>query len=252
MITQPAGKAGVILPALMIYTVAASAAERQLDAHDHGHSRVNIALSGNDVLIELISPAANVIGFEHAPKNEDDHALIDAAVEQFGHGDEVFLLSDAAQCVQQDTEIESSLLEDADHDDHHDEHDDDAHDDHHDEHDDDAHDDHHDEHDDDAHDDHHDEHDDDAHDDHHDEDDDGHDDHHDEHDDDAHGDHEGESHSEFHVTWAFSCSKPEQLKSIDVKLFALYSGFEEIDVSLAGDNRQDAYELTPESTRIDL
>ena len=219
MIKQPAGKAGVILPALMFYTVAASAAERQLDAHDHGHSRVNIALSGNDVLIELISPAANVIGFEHAPKTEDDHALIDAAVEQFGHGDEVFLMSDAAQCVQQDTDIESSLLEDADHDDHHDEHDDDAHDDHHDE------------------------------------DDDGHDDHHDEHDDDAHGDHddhEGESHSEFHVTWAFSCSKPEQLKSIDVKLFALYSGFEEIDVSLAGDNRQDAYELTPESTRIDL
>ena len=219
MIKQPAGKAGVILPALMFCTVAASAAERQLDAHDHGHSRVNIALSGNDVLIELISPAANVIGFEHAPKTEDDHALIDAAVEQFGHGDEVFLMSDAAQCVQQDTDIESSLLEDADHDDHHDEHDDDAHDDHHDE------------------------------------DDDGHDDHHDEHDDDAHGDHddhEGESHSEFHVTWAFSCSKPEQLKSIDVKLFALYSGFEEIDVSLAGDNRQDAYELTPESTRIDL
>ena len=228
MIKQPAGSASVLLPALMFYTVAAGAAERQLDAHDHGHSRVNIALSGNEVLIELISPAANVIGFEHAPRTEDDHALIDAAVKQFKHGDEVFLMSDAAGCVQQDADIESSLLEDADHDDHHDEHDDDAHDDHHDEHDDDAHDDHHDE------------------------DDDGHDDHHDEHDDDAHGDHEGESHSEFHVTWAFNCSKPEQLTSIDVKLFALYSGFEEIDVSLAGDNGQEAYELTPESTRIDL
>ena len=205
MIKQPAGSASVLLPALMFYTVAAGAAERQLDAHDHGHSRVNIALSGNEVLIELISPAANVIGFEHAPKTEDDHALIDAAVKQFKHGDEVFLMSDAAGCVQQDADIESSLLEDADHDDHHDEHDDDAH-----------------------------------------------DDHHDEHDDDAHGDHEGESHSEFHVTWAFNCSKPEQLTSIDVKLFALYSGFEEIDVSLAGDNGQEAYELTPESTRIDL
>ena len=173
MIKQPAGSASVLLPALMFYTVAAGAAERQLDAHDHGHSRVNIALSGNEVLIELISPAANVIGFEHAPRTEDDHALIDAAVKQFKHGDEVFLMSDAAGCVQQDADIESSLLEDADHDDHHDEHDDDAHDVHHDEHDDDAHDDHHDEHDDDAH---------------------------DEHDDDAHGDHEGESHSEFHVT----------------------------------------------------
>ena len=205
MIKQPAGSASVLLPALMFYTVAAGAAERQLDAHDHGHSRVNIALSGNEVLIELISPAANVIGFEHAPKTEDDHALIDAAVKQFKHGDEVFLMSDAAGCVQQDADIESSLLEDADHDDHHDEHDDDAH-----------------------------------------------DDHHDEHDDDAHDDHEGESHSEFHVTWAFNCSKPEQLTSIDVKLFALYSGFEEIDVSLAGDNGQEAYELTPESTRIDL
>ena len=175
------------------------------------------------------------------------------------------MLSDAAQCVQQDTEIESSLLEDGDHDEHHDDDHSDAeegHDDHHkeeehdDHHDDDAHDDHHKEGDDDAHDDHHKEDDDDAHDDHHKEgDEDGHDDHHDEHDDDAHGDHEdsdGESHSEFHVTWAFNCSKPEQLTSIDVKLFSLFSGFEEIDVSLAGDNRQDAYELTPESTRIDL
>jgi len=227
---------------------ALSQTQRQLDAHEHGHSFLNIAISGNDVLAELESPAANVVGFEHAPENDADHAAIDAAVKQLSQGEQVLTFSPGAECSLVSAEVMSELLE-------HDDHDGDGHDDH-DDHDDDKHDDHdadgHDDHDDDKHDDHdadgHDDHDDDKHDDH---DADGHDDHGDEkHDHDDHGDEE--AHSEFNVLWEFTCAEPANLTSIDVKLFSLFDGFEEIDVAIAGESAQSSAELTPGSTKIDL
>lgn len=40
------------------------------DAHVHGVGKLNVALDGDDLIIELTSPAANIVGFEHTPENE--------------------------------------------------------------------------------------------------------------------------------------------------------------------------------------
>lgn len=40
------------------------------DAHVHGEAILNLVIDGNELLLELESPAANLLGFEHAPQNQ--------------------------------------------------------------------------------------------------------------------------------------------------------------------------------------
>lgn len=226
---------------------AIAATERQLDSHEHGHAQLNMAISGREVLIELITPAANVIGFEYVPKSEEDKMAVSKGTEQLTRGEQLFTFDSGAECSLLTAEVESALLDD-DHGGEH--HDGDGHDDHDDDHhDDEKHEDHDDEHHDgDGHEDHDDEHHDgEKHDDHDDDhhDGEGHDDH-DDHDD------EHEAHSEFHVTWSFSCANPDELGSVQVNLFEAFGGFEELDVSVVGENTQTSVELSPEQTEINL
>jgi len=228
MIKQTFISTGFVLAAVSTYPLTALATERQLDAHDHGHSFINIAMSDEELLIELISPAANIVGFEHAPKNDNDHQAIDTAVAQLRKGDEVFTIN-GAKCTLQDADVESSLL-DANHEEEHgDEHKDEEHTEH-------------DEHKDGKHADEHDEHKDGEH-----------ADEHDEHKDGEHAEHDDESsHSEFHVVWAFACTDNKGIVSVGVNLFTMFSGFEEIDVSVATERGQSAHELTPTNIQVNL
>lgn len=58
----------------------ASSAEgfEQHEAHEHGKVTLNVAIESNRLTIELDSPAANVVGFEHAPRTYTEKA---AAIE---------------------------------------------------------------------------------------------------------------------------------------------------------------------------
>ena len=203
---------------------AIAATERQLDSHEHGHAQINMAISGNEVLAELISPAANVVGFEHMPASDEDMHAVEEAVKLLSQGEQMLAFDAAAGCMMTTAEVESELMVDApvDHDDDH--HDGEKHDEH--------------KHDDDHHDgEKHDEH---KHDDEH-------------HDGDGHDDHDHDDvHSEFHVTWSFTCEKPDALASVQVNLFEAFSGFDEIDVSVAGESQQSSFELSADQPAIEL
>lgn len=43
---------------------------RALGAHVHGIGELNVAIDGEALLVELISPAMDLVGFEHAPRTE--------------------------------------------------------------------------------------------------------------------------------------------------------------------------------------
>ncbi|NNC99611.1 MAG: DUF2796 domain-containing protein [Gammaproteobacteria bacterium] len=49
---------------------------KQLDAHSHGEAQISIAIDGDQIFLTLVSPAANLVGFEHSPKNAEqrEHA----------------------------------------------------------------------------------------------------------------------------------------------------------------------------------
>ena len=97
---------------------------RQHDAHVHGIAALNLALEGEEVHIELDSPAANIVGFEHAPSSEADHAALDKAVATLKNGDQLFHFNSEAGCRMEKAMVTSALLEE-EHEDHPDKHADD-------------------------------------------------------------------------------------------------------------------------------
>lgn len=84
---------------------------RQHGAHVHGIAALNLALEGQEVHIELDSPAANIVGFEHAPSSEADHAALDKAVATLKDGDRLFKFNDDAGCRVETVNVASGLLD---------------------------------------------------------------------------------------------------------------------------------------------
>ncbi|KNH21323.1 zinc-binding protein [Pseudomonas syringae] len=94
-----------------------------LSAHEHGVSRLNAALDGQTLELELESPAMNLVGFEHAATTDADKAKVAAARAQLEKPLVLFNLPKAAGCVVATQELESPLFGDKPDADDHDEED---------------------------------------------------------------------------------------------------------------------------------
>jgi hypothetical protein len=84
---------------------------RQHGSHVHGIAALNLVLEGQEVHIELDSPAANIVGFEHAPSSADDHVALNKAVATLKDGDQLFKFNDDAGCRMETAEVASELLD---------------------------------------------------------------------------------------------------------------------------------------------
>jgi hypothetical protein len=100
-----------------------------LGAHEHGVGRLNAALDGQTLELELESPAMNLVGFEHAATSDADKAKVAAVRAQLEKPLPLFNLPKAAGCVVENQELESPLFGDEPQAD--DDHDEDAKDEHH-------------------------------------------------------------------------------------------------------------------------
>ncbi|VVP39993.1 hypothetical protein PS850_04851 [Pseudomonas fluorescens] len=123
------------LPFALLPLVVAHAADEHdhehgsMGAHEHGVGRLNAALDGQTLELELESPAMNLVGFEHAAATDADKASVAAVRAQLEKPLVLFNLPTAAGCVIAKQELESPLFgdkPDAD-----DDHDHDAKDEHH-------------------------------------------------------------------------------------------------------------------------
>ncbi|WP_199479674.1 zinc uptake protein ZrgA [Vibrio harveyi] len=205
-------------------TATANAEEyRQHEAHVHGHVEFNIAQDGKDLLIEITSPGADVVGFEHAPENAEQESALNNAIAALKDTNKLFAINQQAKCVIEDVHVAHTLGEESH--EGHDHHDHGGHD--HDKHD----------HDHDKHKDH----DHDEHDDHHDHD--GHE-HHEGH------DHEHGGHGEFTVEYRYHCDSVADLNSIDTTWFKQFPATESISVNLFTDTTQSATNLSKDNAKI--
>jgi len=116
------------LPFAMLPLAVAHAADEHdhehgsLGAHEHGVGRLNAALDGKTLALELQSPAMNLVGFEHVATSDADKAKVAAARALLEQPLALFNLPKAAGCVVENQELESPLFGDApDADDDHDE-----------------------------------------------------------------------------------------------------------------------------------
>ncbi|PHN88007.1 hypothetical protein CSB62_00965 [Vibrio splendidus] len=181
---------------------------RSHEAHVHGKVEVNIAQDGQELLVEVTAPGADVVGFEHAPETAEQKKVFEQAIAQLNKPEELFGFNNAS-CTLKFKSVTNTLEDD--HDDHegHD-HAEGEHDDH------------------EGHD--HAEHD---HDDHKDHD-------HAEHD---HDDHEGHDHSEgghgeFTVEYHYQCSDIEKLDTVNTQWFSKFSNTKSMTVNLLTDSAQ--------------
>lgn len=123
-ITHPAQRGFRLLAAglcALFVTIEAQAAERHHDAHEHGVSEAKLAVDGNIVEIELESPGADIVGFEHAAKSDSDKAAVARAAGILAKGADIFAPAAAARCSLIEADIDAPGMEKG-HDDHGDKH----------------------------------------------------------------------------------------------------------------------------------
>ena len=190
---------------------------REHEAHEHGHGTLDIVVEGEELVIELRIPAVNVVGFEHAPKDDAEREAVRQALVPFGNATSLFVLSAEADCEVEEAEAAISSMG------HEDEHEGEGHGDG------DGHDHEKDEHETDEH----------AKDEH------------EEHAEDG-SDSDAEAHSELRATYHFHCHAPERLGEIDVRAFEHLRDAEEVDVRVVTPAAQLAMELHPGSTVVRL
>lgn len=78
--------------------------------HEHGAATLALVLEGETLVVELLTPAVNLLGFEHLPESDAERTALQAAVATLQRGGELLGLPAAAQCRQQSAQIESPLL----------------------------------------------------------------------------------------------------------------------------------------------
>ncbi len=81
-----------------------------LGAHEHGTAHLDVALDGTALELALHSPAANLLGFEHAPASAADEAQVAHARQQLEQPLVLFGLPAAAACDVSEQELQGDLL----------------------------------------------------------------------------------------------------------------------------------------------
>lgn len=179
---------------------------RQHGAHEHGTGKLDIAQEGVALHIALDSPAVNIVGFEHAPKSQEDHETLETALAGLKNGAGLFALPKAAACRLVDADAQTPLADHEQGQTHHDEHEHRA------EHEPDA------RHEEDV------EH---------------------EGDHEHEGGHEhNETHADITATWHFDCAHPEALDQVGVRLFEAFPNTKRLQVQYVTGKHQGAAELS--------
>lgn len=103
-----------------------------LESHEHGVASLNLVLEGQNLVLELASPAANIVGFEYMPTRSEDLARVTQARQRLEQAQTLFIFSEVAGCLLEEAEAESALFAAmaAEGDDHHAAHEGGHHDDH--------------------------------------------------------------------------------------------------------------------------
>ncbi|KZX58735.1 hypothetical protein A3709_17175 [Halioglobus sp. HI00S01] len=93
-------------------------------AHVHGAAELTIAMEGSQLELELSSPAASIVGFEHRARSPEQHQAVSEARKTLEQADQLFVLSGGnCELARADADLAAVMAEKThDSDDHDDEH----------------------------------------------------------------------------------------------------------------------------------
>lgn len=66
--------------------------------HDHGTGHLDIAVSGSELSLSLVVPAADIIGFERPAQTDESRTLVAGAISVLSEPLELFVLPEDAAC----------------------------------------------------------------------------------------------------------------------------------------------------------
>lgn len=96
---------------------------REMGAHVHGVSKLEMAVEGTTVEMHLDAPGMDIVGFEYEPSTDVDLAAVEDAIAQLMRADELFVFNDAAGCAPVDAMAELHIHGGEEHEEGHDDHD---------------------------------------------------------------------------------------------------------------------------------
>ncbi|ADH84785.1 DUF2796 domain-containing protein [Desulfurivibrio alkaliphilus] len=69
-----------------------------LGAHVHGLAEINLIAEDSLLIIDMVSPGFNLVGFEHQPRTHEQRQAIREAKDLLAQGEKLFALPPAARC----------------------------------------------------------------------------------------------------------------------------------------------------------
>ena len=87
-----------LLSALAVLVFSAPVLANEQHAHVHGVAKLEVAIEGADINLHLESPLEGVLGFEHAPGNDKERAIVAQMRKMMANGGALFAPTTAAQC----------------------------------------------------------------------------------------------------------------------------------------------------------
>jgi hypothetical protein len=89
--------------------IAADDVHRSEKGHQHGLAELQVVIDGNELNIALDGPAANVLGFEHAPTTAAQKKTVRRVEQQLRQTETLFTLPKAARCESRAADVELRL-----------------------------------------------------------------------------------------------------------------------------------------------
>ena len=105
----------VVIGMTVSASVLANEEFRSHEAHVHGKVEVNIAQDGQELLVEVTAPGADVVGFEHAPETAEQKKVFEQAIAQLNKPEDLFGFNNAS-CTLKFKSVTNTL--EGDHDNH--------------------------------------------------------------------------------------------------------------------------------------
>ena len=80
-------------------------------AHEHGVVKLDVAVEGSRVVIEIDSPLDNLLGFEHAPRSDAEREKADAMLKKLRDAAQLFRIDGNAGCTLGAVDLRSAPLQ---------------------------------------------------------------------------------------------------------------------------------------------
>ena len=79
-------------------------------AHQHGLGHLDLVLEGQQLILELLIPAEDLLGFEHAPQTPEQQVQLNDLLATLEQPAKLFALPAAAQCSLDSMKLQSPLF----------------------------------------------------------------------------------------------------------------------------------------------